>query len=581
MKPITKTLRIRHSIAFLPALAVLLSTSATAQQTNFIGSIDRGISHPFGSRVTRSSLTPDGRWLACHYGTAWRQDLLTGDVEVLARSFLDDSLIQLGRASISDDGQMVAFEAWSDLVIPGDTNGYVDVFIRDMTTGVIQLVSESWIGEFGTGWNPTISGDGSTVVFYSDYDGLTPGAANGWTDVYAYDVATRNLELISVDRFGQAPAPPPCFPLCQAPLQFAPEVDVTPDGRFVAFQTWALNLTPEPGIDAENVYVRDRLVGLTELISVTPQGRKGYGDSCLPSISANGRFVAFASTAPNLVPGGTTYVNGLGGRSHVYVRDRVAQTTTLVSQSSLGEEGDDWSNFPTISRNGREIAFGTIATNLVAHPPTVSYFALMRDLRSGEFSYLLDAHSITFSGFNPPVALAHNGAMQAFAAYGPLTPVYQDQHPHVFLRDERVPFSPIVRYCTSKTNSLGCAPAMGTAGIASFTHPTAFFVTSVRQRSGQQGAMLWSLAPAALPFQGGYVCVSLPARRTPIQSSGGWNTVEDCTGGYSFPFSTSYAQLHGLSAGDTVYAQYWSRDPSSANPQQVNVSDGISFTWAP
>ncbi len=577
MNAVTNTIR---PVVLLSTLAVLLSVSASAQQTNFIGSIDRGLSYPFGSGITRSSLTPDGRWLACYYGTAWRQDLLTGEVEILARSFVDDSLIPLGRASISDDGHSVAFEAWSDLVVPGDTNGYVDVFVKDMTTGAIQLVSESWIGEFGTGWNPTISGNGSTIVFYSDYDGLTPGAVNGWVDVYAYDVATQALELISVDRNGQAPAPPPCYPLCQGGATWLPEVDITPDGRFVAFETWALDLTPEPGVDAENVYVRDRLAGVTELISVTPQGRKGTGESYWPSISANGRFVAFASTAPNLVVGGTTYVPGSGGRGHVYVRDRVLQTTTLVSQSILGEEGDNWSEFPTISRNGRKVAFKTSAKNLVDYPGPAHPVLLLAHLQSGEFSYLLDAQSTPLSG-SAPIALAGNGVIQAFAASPPLTPIYNDMHPHVFLRDERVPFSPIVRYCTSKTNSLGCAPAMGTAGIASFTHPTAFFVTSVRQRSGQQGAMLWSLAPAALPFQGGYVCVSLPARRTPIQSSGGWNTVEDCTGGYSFPFSTSYAQLHGLSAGDTVYAQYWSRDPSSANPQQVNVSDGISFTWAP
>jgi hypothetical protein len=185
-------------------------------------------------------------------------------------------------------------------------------------------------------------------------------------------------------------------------------------------------------------------------------------------------------------------------------------------------------------------------------------------------------------GGSSPVALSFDGARAVFPSEssalvaGPL-----DYENDVFLRDERVQSVPVVSYCTAKTNSLGCQPAMSTSGICSFTLGTPFYVTSQFERSHQQGMLVWSTAPAALPFSGGFVCVQLPMQRTPLQSTGGLSTANDCTGTCSYIFTPQYAQSRGLGPGSTVYAQYWTRDPVGAAIRRVNASDAIAFTWAP
>jgi len=179
------------------------------------------------------------------------------------------------------------------------------------------------------------------------------------------------------------------------------------------------------------------------------------------------------------------------------------------------------------------------------------------------------------------VALDHTGDRIAFNALD-LTPGTSGLMASVpYLRDERVQSVPITAYCTAKTNTLGCAPRMSTAGICSFTYPTAFFVTCSRQRSHQIGQMIWSTTQQATPFQGGFLCVGWPLQRTPVQASLGASSANDCTGGYSFLFSAQYAAANGLGPGSTVYAQYWSRDPSASNPGNCNLSNAIAFTWAP
>jgi hypothetical protein len=101
------------------------------------------------------------------------------------------------------------------------------------------------------------------------------------------------------------------------------------------------------------------------------------------------------------------------------------------------------------------------------------------------------------------------------------------------------------------------------------------------QRSHQIGQLIWSTAQQSTPFQGGFLCVGWPLQRTPVQASLGASSANDCTGGYSFLFSAQYAAANGLGPGSTVYAQYWSRDPSASNPGNRNLSNAIAFTWAP
>jgi len=153
---------------------------------------------------------------------------------------------------------------------------------------------------------------------------------------------------------------------------------VSGDGRWVAFTSYASNLV---GLDANgtvgDVFVRDLLTGTTELASVSTGGVQGNAASGLPSISADGRFVAFASDAGNLVSGDSNPY------SDVFVRDRVAGTTELVSLDSSGVHGNCYSNAPAISADGRFIAFESCASNLVAGDTNGNWDIFVHDRLAG------------------------------------------------------------------------------------------------------------------------------------------------------------------------------------------------------
>jgi len=134
---------------------------------------------------------------------------------------------------------------------------------------------------------------------------------------------------------------------------------ISADGRYVAFQSYASNLVPGDTNEVGDVFVHDRLTGQTTRVSVASDGTEGNDYSRRPSISADGRYVAFASLASNLVPGDTN------GTWDVFVHDRLTGQTTRVSVASGGAQGNSGSWCPSISADGRYVAFQSYASNLV------------------------------------------------------------------------------------------------------------------------------------------------------------------------------------------------------------------------
>ena len=135
---------------------------------------------------------------------------------------------------------------------------------------------------------------------------------------------------------------------------------ISANGRFIAFVSGAPNVVPGDTNGAEDVFVRDRSAKTTERVSVGPGGVEANSGSSVGSISADGRFVTFSSDASNLVSGDTN------GEQDTFVRDRVARTTERVSVASNGAEANADSGSGKISGNGRFVAFGSNASNLVA-----------------------------------------------------------------------------------------------------------------------------------------------------------------------------------------------------------------------
>jgi hypothetical protein len=137
---------------------------------------------------------------------------------------------------------------------------------------------------------------------------------------------------------------------------------------------------------------------------------------------------------------------------------------------------------------------------------------------------------------------------------------------------------PPTPYCTAKVNSKGCTPGIFSTGEPSLS-TNSFHVRAGDVLNNKSGLMFWGLKPKASPFQGGTMCIASPTVRTRIQNSGGNPPPDDCSGQFSFHFDNDYITSKGLSAGDTVFAQYWSRDPQSGST--TNLTNALEFTLCP
>ncbi|MEI7992200.1 MAG: hypothetical protein WCH93_07200 [Actinomycetota bacterium] len=261
-------------------------------------------------------------------------------------------------SSVSADGRYVAFESDASNLVAGDTNGVSDVFVRDMSTGTVVRVSVDSAEAEGdaTSYDPSISADGRYVAFWSNATNLVASDTNGFSDVFVRDRTLDTTVRVSVDSAESQGDLRSSYP------------SISADGRYVAFWSTATNLVAVDTNGFSDVFVRDLTDGTTVLVSVNSLGVQGNFGSYEPSISADGRYVAFWSPATNLVAVDTN------GFSDVFVRDLTDGTTVLVSVNSLGVQGNFGSFDPSISADGRYVAFDSAATNLttVTDPPVSS-----------------------------------------------------------------------------------------------------------------------------------------------------------------------------------------------------------------
>ncbi len=213
-------------------------------------------------------------------------------------------------------------------------------------------------------WSPSLSADGRWVVFDSTSGNLVPGDTNGIEDVFVADRQSGAIECATVD-----PSGTPVGGYLSS---------ISPDGRFVTFISRSPDILPGLTGTFEQLFVRDRSSQATELVSVDPSGAEGDGRSYTARMTADGRWVVFASTAHNLVPGGWN-----GDIYQVLVRDRQNGTTELASAASDGTIADDNSWLPSISRDGRFVAFSSGATDLVPGDVNGTEDVFLRDRQTG------------------------------------------------------------------------------------------------------------------------------------------------------------------------------------------------------
>jgi subtilisin family serine protease/Tol biopolymer transport system component len=285
--------------------------------------------------------------------------------------------------SFSARGHSMVFASYSPDLVPGDTNGKRDVFVRSIPT----VSGDTMAGTVGpaTGGSPGVpasvgSGDLSVGTHLAGIVGLVSVSSSG----------------LQGDNDSRHPS-------------------VSADGRYIAFESWAANLVDRDNNLCRDVFVRDVLLGTTERVSVSSGGIEADGESKGAMISADGRYVAFASNATNLDPAASS------GVSQVYLHDMWTGTTTLLSKTSEGVAGNKESLAPSISGNGQRVAFVTLADNLVDSNgwPNV----LLADLPTATLTLVnVDSSGQSAPGMSSGPVISRDGNRIAFTTESALAP---------------------------------------------------------------------------------------------------------------------------------------------------------------
>jgi Tol biopolymer transport system component len=253
------------------------------------------------------------------------------------------------RSSISLDGRYLAFSSYARNLVANDTNNRQDIFLHDTAGGITSRVSSSTAGTQSDSYSyePSISSTGRYVVFHSPATNLVQDDTNGFDDVFLHDNQTGVTSLVSVSSAGIQGS---------GGSRYA---DVSDDGPYVVFGSDADNLVPGDNNNGQDIFLRDTQTSITSCLSTSPGGTISNTGASRPSISSDGRYVVFESSADNLVPGDA------GGNTDIFVRDTDTGITSLVSVSTAGTQGIHSSNYPDISADGRYVTFTSVADNLV------------------------------------------------------------------------------------------------------------------------------------------------------------------------------------------------------------------------
>lgn len=372
-------------------------------QTGLTDTIFNNAVYPSGTVPDMRSLnmTPDGRFIAfaanapggasCVY--LW--DAQTGTNTLVSGNYTNGVTpgANVFWPDVDPTGRHVVFVSTdTNMIAPGGMG--TGVFLRDVQAGVTTLVSVDTNGAnlpVNSAAVPALSIDGGSVAFESPWANLD--GRNYESDVFTRDLTNTVSELISVHDPG-LPSLTPNGPCALWPGS------VSTNGRYVAFSSWASNLAPNDTNRCMDVFVHDLVTGQNVLASVGVNGFAGNYSSIEPSISGNGRYVAFTSAATNLL------ANDTNGTFDVFIRDLQANTTELVSVSTNGGFGNGLSHLPSISTDGRYVLFCSQAQNLAAGTYANDNLFL-RDRQAGQ------TYGLTTNGYQS-YAMTPDGSTIAF-----------------------------------------------------------------------------------------------------------------------------------------------------------------------
>jgi len=473
---------------------------------------------------------------------------------------------------VSADGRLVVYSGFPENLVFGDTNGQPDIFVRDLVAGTTARVNLSDGGAQATQWSgkPTISGDGTRVAFVGFSPGLAPGQSGEVIHVFVRDLVAGTTRCASIPVAGGAPDN--SSGLGRPSISF--------DGRWIAFDSEASNLVPGDTNGKSDIFVRDLATGAMVRGSMAHDGAQANGASDTPSLSGDGRYLAFHSLASNLVPGDT---NGVGD---VFVRDLALGTTMRASVDSSGSQPIRGSWAPEISETGRFVVMVSAARlDLADHDGIPDTF--VRDLVLQRNEWLSVRPDAEIAGwYNSGGSITADGRHVAFVSLlDSLVPDDAQGGYDVFLRDRHGCTPPTVAYCESGMAVDGCRPVLSASGVPSASASSGFVI----QGSNFGGARACMLihgvgGPAQTPFGvgGGLLCIAGRLQRTPLFWTSG--TPGLCDGAFALDWNALRAAVPPgtglpLVAGQRVWLQAYERFPG--DPAGPLMSHGLQFTLAP
>jgi hypothetical protein len=321
-------------------------------------------------------------------------------------------------SSINEDGRLVAFESSASNLVSEAAPDYIkQIYLRDRNLHSTKIISINGTNQRANNncYQPNISGDGRYIVFQSYADNLVPNDTNESPDIFVCEVETLELQRVNVSSEG-----------VQAEYG-AIAASISYDGRYVVFDSQSTNIVDSDSNGYPDTFVHDRLTGSTELVSISPNGEqlfRTFDDfsyyASRARISGDGRFVIF-----------TGFLSMYDQFMNIYIRDRLIGKTSLVSVGLNNEPSNGDSYFPQISNNGRYIAFETTATNIVYDDTDTTPNMTLVDLSTGEKRKIHDGYgyingdSNFFSGQGPYIKNLQNNQSQEYDYQG-LGPISLD-----------------------------------------------------------------------------------------------------------------------------------------------------------
>jgi hypothetical protein len=454
--------------------------------------------------------------------------------------------------SISDNGRYVLYLTRSTNLVPSMPTkfGYWQLYWHDRQTGATEIVSVDSTGASvdSNSFAAKVSNDGRWIAF-ANAGNVVPGDTNGRSDVFLRDRHEAVTRRVSVAANGGNTDDGSLV------------LDLSADGRHIAFASAARNISPLVKTNTYHAYVHDRVLGLTELVSLNSHGEPANAASGITfwfgfrpsgSISDDGRVVAFGSSASNLSPGAT-----IPQESQVYVRDRATGVTEQISTygSSTG---------PFLSPDGRFLAYfvadgsgkiylydrATGGTELMSIPPPGGSLSAPNNARAITLS--ADGNQVLFEG-----------------AY------------YLWIRDRSAPKP--TPYCPPEPHPPGCTPTIWSWGHPSRFQPSGFRINANQIVNNRHGQFFYGVnGAAATPFKGSQLlCVAAPHKRVPgvQRTHGGKPSPTLCTGWLSMDFNTYMAKGidPSLVLGTSVWLQGWVRLPGSAD----GLTGALAFVVLP